>query len=257
MGLAEKFNLDSEVGPQSNRVNALNLRVSSETLEILNTLNKIYLERTPVTLWQNTGRERIVRIAYIRAIDYSAGKLLFAPLEKGKVFDFNGNLTVYIRGREKSILFKTKSEKIDTKRVIVNIPTEVRMYEMRAFPRLRFGFGSTENILFEIRVNQTSAKFKEFLYPIFDLSKSGVSMLFNAKESVFFNVGETILIHKIADFKVPAGMEAKIIYTKKVEFITGGHRQSKMKIGIGLKRHLSDEVFESIHRRSLVSSSQK
>jgi hypothetical protein len=224
---------------------ALNLRVASDPLEILTTINKMYLDRSPVLVWQNVGNMRILRNCFISDVDFANEVIALSPMGGNKSLDFKKEHTVYIRGNEKSILFKQERARFDGTNVIVDIPPVVRLYEKRVNPRVKLGYFSRHMMHFEKRINQTNNRLKEFFYPVYDLSVAGTSVCFNPKEQVYFNSGETILIHQLGDFKFPSPIEAQLIYIKKIEFFNDGHRQVRMKMGISFKRPIAQDFIRT------------
>lgn len=223
----------------------LNLRVSNDLLEILNALNKMYKDQISVLLWQNVGPRRIIRNANIKVIDYASGKIILIPSESNRTFDFEGTYTVYMRGPEKSILFKREMVVIEKKRIVFDIPKEVRMFEKRTTPRLRLGFNSAYMAHLEIKINSTSALKKEFSFNVFDISTTGISFNFNAKDQIYFSEVTEILIHRIGKIPFKNPIEGKVVYLKKIEFINQGNRISKIKMGIKLKYAFSEALLNS------------
>ncbi|MEK6626384.1 MAG: hypothetical protein AABY86_15550, partial [Bdellovibrionota bacterium] len=182
-----------------------NLRVTTDSLEIITTLNKMFIDQSRVLVWQNLGERRIVHNAVIGAIDFAAGHVILVPNDPHKYFDFTGPHTVYVRGHEKSILFKRESIRMEKKRIFVEIPKEVRMFEKRVNQRVKLGFNSPYLAVLEIKVNSLSELRKEFVFNIFDLSTKGVSFNFNFKDQIFFAEGTEIQISKLGQipFKKP------------------------------------------------------
>ncbi len=222
-----------------------NLRVTNDVLEIITTLNKMHQDQSPVMVWQNLGERRIIRNAVIAAIDFSAGKIILTPDGATKSFDFVGPQTVYMRGHEKSILFKRENVKIDKRRIIVDIPKEVRMFEKRINPRIKLGFNSPYLGLIEIKVNSSTELRKEFLFNIYDLSSKGVSFNFNFKDQIYFAEGTEIFISKLGQIPFKKPIEGRVVYLKKVEFISQGNRISKMKMGVAFRSPLGEKVLFS------------
>jgi len=223
----------------------LNLRVCQDPLEILTALNKMYEERSPVLVWQNTGDKRTTKNCYIRGIDYSSGRLIIMSLDSNRAFEFSQEFSIYIRGSEKSILFKREQAVIDSKRIVIGIPKEVRMYEKRANPRLVLGWDGGYNTHIEVKLNSTSKHKKEFVFNIFDLSLTGAALYFPLSDRVFFNPNDNILIHKLGSFPYKNPLEARVIYIKKIEFLHMGKRTTKMKMGIHFKHKISQEMLRS------------
>ncbi|HAZ13483.1 MAG: hypothetical protein A2X86_13210 [Bdellovibrionales bacterium GWA2_49_15] len=222
-----------------------NLRVTSDSLEIITTLNKMYHDQSPVLVWQNLGERRIIRNAVISAIDFAAGKVILVPNDPHKSFDFVGPHTVYMRGQEKSILFKRESVRIDKKRILVDIPKEVRMFEKRISHRIKLGFNSPYLGIIEIKINSSSDLRKEFSFNIYDLSAKGLSFNFNFKDQIFFAEGTEIYISKLGQipFKIP--IEGRVVYLKKIEFMSSGARISKMKMGVAFKKAIAEKILQS------------
>ena len=222
-----------------------NLRVTTDSLEIITTLNKMFIDQSRVLVWQNLGERRIVHNAVIGNIDFSAGHVILVPSESHKNFDFTGPHTVYMRGHEKSILFKRESVKIEKKRILVDIPKEVRMFEKRVNPRVKLWFNSPYLGVIGIKVNSSSELRKEFVFNIFDLSATGVCFNFNFKDQIFFAEGTEIQISKLGQIPFKKPLEGRVVYLKKVEFMSQGVRFSRIKMGVAFKKPVSEKIFQS------------
>ncbi|MBI2520178.1 MAG: hypothetical protein HYV97_07165 [Bdellovibrio sp.] len=224
-----------------------NLRITNDSLEIISTLNKMQRDQSPVLVWQNLGEKRIIRNAVISAIDFVTGKVILVPNDPYKNFDFLGPQTIYIRGQEKSILFKRESIKIDKRRIFVDIPNEVRMFEKRINHRIKFGFNSPYLGTIEIKINSTSELRKEFIFNLYDLSAKGVSFNFNFKDQIFFAEGTEIFIRKLGQIPLKTPIEGRVVYLKRIEFMSQGSRINKIKMGVAFKTPISEKILQSFY----------
>ncbi|MBI2520352.1 MAG: hypothetical protein HYV97_08035 [Bdellovibrio sp.] len=222
-----------------------NLRVTKDSLEIISTLRKMYHDQSPILVWQNLGERRIIRNAIIDHIDLTTGKFVIIRNDPHKRFDFLVHRAVYIRGHEKSILFKRESVRIEKKCIIIDIPKEVRMFENRISPRVKLGFNSPYLGKLELKINASSDLQKEFVFNLYDISATGICFNFNLKDQIFFTEGTEICIHKLGQIPFKTPIEGRVVYLKKIEFMSSGARITKMKMGVAFKTSISEKIIQS------------
>ena len=222
---------------------ALNLRVCRDGGEILDTLTRMMLEDCPTLIWQNLHGKRKIQHGKLHTIDIEKKVLIFVPISGTKKFRaFDKKQTIYMRGNEKSILFKSEKIRVEAQRIIIPIPKETRMYELRTHDRKHFGHGSRHNSLIVKQINKTSKKLKEFDFNLYDISEVGACFSFSPKESVYFNVGDTFLVLRLGrvDFECP--LNATVIYVRRHEITLQQNRQVRMKMGVSFERLIPHQV---------------
>lgn len=229
-------------------MSSLNLRVSEDELEIVSTLNKMFREKSIVLVWQNIDKSRTICNAKISDIDYSKGILFLSPMTKGTTFEFSKNYTFYIRGYEKSILFKASNGKMKNDKIVISIPKSVRMYEKRTTPRIKFGHDGNLTALLEKQVNNITKTIKEFEFKVYDISKEGISLIFPPREQIYFSKNDSFQITQIGKLRIESGIEASVVYVKKIEIIRNYNRVIRMKFGAKFKSALDENVISSLEQ---------
>ena len=117
------------------------LRVEESFEEIMTTLKKMQREKSLVVIWQkpegNTGDRKVFN-SYIKNIDKTKKTLYLVALDDTTEISIDENTTIYIRGDERSILFKQSKVTLKKGHLSLLIPTEVRVFERRYTERIDF-----------------------------------------------------------------------------------------------------------------------
>lgn len=214
----------------------LNLRVSRNHFEISNTINTMFADNAPVMIWQNQNGNRVVTYATIEKIDFKNKRILFQAKEKNRFESFSSNYTIYIRGEERSILFKQQDCKLNSNKIAVSIPSEVRLFEQRLVPR----FDSPEKISvdahFDKRIGAGVGSERNFSARVMNISKDGMCLEFIQNLGKYFYDGDLLFLNNIDQTSFNPKLEAKIVYINKP--LAGTDR---MRMGLRFMQALTQE----------------
>lgn len=219
----------------------LNLRVSRNRDEIFETIKTMYVDSSLLMLWQNHGNKRVIVYAYIEKIDFSRRRIILKTHKQGNFLAFKFDSPVYIRGDNKSILFKQERCRFNHDKIALAIPSEVRLYEQRFNPRLSTTQDIALNAYFSKRVGSGSGSQKSFAAKVLNLSTTGVCLEYLQSLGKFFYEGDSILISHFDHLRFDPPIEAQIIYIQKPAYSS-----DRLRMGIKLDKQLSQDIMVQI-----------
>ena len=218
--------------------NLENLKIENNHNEIVSTLIRMYRESSPVLIWQNQGNERLMKNSYIKEIYPEKSRFVLAPLPDNTNFNFNDMTTLYLRGNERSILFKQSDIKILKDKIFVRFPKEVRLYENRFHSRFHYGFKSNHTV--EVFHPRSTVDTEEiFKFSLYDISEQGASFNVKLSDQRFFFQGDRLNIVKIGHKSFKQFFTGKIVYMVRVDNKINGVHCPSMKMGVHFERALS------------------
>ena len=225
----------------------INLRICKNREEIIDTLCKMYVERTPVLTWQNQGEKRIIVQAEITKINFEKNYFEITANKNLAFSSFDQAYTFYMRGPLKSILFKRQKIKKGSNKICVQIPEEVRMYEQRAVPRLDLtAMANIESKVYKLMGDVPGNK-KEFLFNTLNLSKNGMCLKLISTSSKYFYEGDTLYLARMEGTKkIINDLPGKIIYMRKSDI--PGQARIQWDMGIKFDEEISEDVIEDVYR---------
>ncbi|MBT7611282.1 MAG: hypothetical protein HN576_16095 [Bacteriovoracaceae bacterium] len=223
-----------------------NLKIENNRSEIIATLIRMYRETTPVLVWQNNlNGTKLMKNSLIDGIFPELGNFVLTPLPESDVFDFCNTSTIYIRGNERSILFKEPKIVIYDKKIIVQIPRQVRMYDKRYSERFHFGLKSNYRV--EIFHQKKSLNEEQiFQVSLFDISDKGASFNLSLLDQKNFNQEEVIKLVRLGNKFFPDYLMGKIIYLHRLDNKIGGIHCPSIKMGVKFDRCLSKNELAEI-----------
>ncbi len=187
----------------------------SNIAEILKTLEAISVKATPIVMWQNIGKEeRIVSDSIIEKIDKKSRNLVIVPLDDKKTkYKFEKNITLYMHGEERSIIFKTTDFISSKSKLIVKFPEEVKLIEHRESQRFDLKRFSSRSVLHRKEVGlEGSGNFKNFSINCYDLSQTGMGLELHTHHLLRYQLGDIIEIRSISDIPVPNNLKGEVVY---------------------------------------------
>ncbi len=193
----------------------LNLRVSHNPVEITDTINTMYADSSPVMIWQNQNGRRIVSYATIEKIDFSKNKILLLAKEKNRFEKFSKDYTIYIRGEQRSILFKQQDCKLNANKIAISIPLEVRLYEQRLVPRFDTPEKKTVDAYFDKKIGAGVGTERNFSGRVINISKDGLCLEFLQNLGKFFYEDDSLFLSNIGFTTFSPKVEARIVYINK------------------------------------------
>jgi c-di-GMP-binding flagellar brake protein YcgR len=219
----------------------------SNLSEIVKTLETIQVRAKPVIMWQNIGNEeRIVSDSIIHKIDRKNRNLVIVPLDDTKTsYSFEKNITLYMHGEERSIVFKS-SDFISSKyKLIVPIPEEVRIIEHRENTRFDMRRSSSRSVLHRKEIGlEGSGNYKNFSINCYDISQTGMALELHAHHLLRYQIGDTFELKSVADILIPGNINGEVLYIcpvldlPDVKIFRAGIRFNKVLDGEVLKKVL-------------------
>ncbi len=219
----------------------LNLRVSRNSYEINDTINSMYADSSPVMIWQNQNGKRIVTYATIEKIDFQNNRILLQAKEKNRFEKFSRNYTIYIRGDQRSILFKQQDCKLNANKIAVSIPSEVRLFEQRLVPRFDTPEKKTVDAYFDKKIGAGVGTERNFSGRVINISKEGLCLEFLQNLGKFFYEDDRLFLNNIGQSTFSPKIEARIVYINKPK--KGADR---MRMGLRFSKTMTQEQLRLI-----------
>lgn len=214
----------------------LNLRISRNHFEITSTIQSMHSDSSPVMLWQNQNGKRVVTYATIEKIDFKNNRILLQAKEKNRFESFSRDYTIYIRGEERSILFKQQQCKLNANKIAITIPNEVRLFEQRLVPRFESPQKVTVDAHFDKRIGAGIGSERNFSARVMNISKDGMCLEFIQNLGKYFYEDDTLFLSNINQTSFTPKLEARIIYINKPA--AGSDR---MRMGVRFSSPLTQE----------------
>lgn len=225
--------------------NLENLKIENNSSEIVTTLIRMYRESSPVLVWQNSDEGRVMKNSFIREIYPEKRFFVLTTHPDSSVFNFCQSTTIYLRGNERSILFKQKDIVVRKNKVIVKFPTEVRLYEKRFHQRFHYGFKSNHAVeIFHPKSTMDSEEI--FNFSLYDISEKGASFNLNLADQRYFFQGDKIKILRLGKKCFKQYFTGKIIYMNRTDYKINGVRCPSIKMGIHFDQRLTSKLLAQI-----------
>lgn len=219
----------------------LNLRVSRSNREITETIKSMYIDASPVMMWQNQNGRRVVSYATIQKIDFENNVILMQSNEKNRFEKFSKDFTIYIRGNTRSILFKQQQCRLNANKLAITIPSEVRLYEQRNIPRFNPSSKAEVEVHFEKKVGVGNGSDKNFSAKVINISQQGLCLEFMQHQSKFFYEEDSLKIIQLNNIVFDDKLSAQIVYVTKLK--SGADR---MRMGVKFDQELTQAQLAKI-----------
>jgi len=211
-----------------------NLRISKDPDEIIKNLREGIKNKTSVTIWQNFGDERKVYLCRFKDINL-LDKVLILEAPKNIDLELDGNITLYVRGHHKRMLFKQKIKYIANRNIITYIPKEVRLLELREEDRI---YCKDEFIHFS-KFRAYKANKKNFENRLFDISNHGAAFMMSNHQAPLIHEGETLFIHALGTHPIPPYLEATVLYIRGMNRKDRINSRNYYRVGIKFNKTIS------------------
>ncbi|MFT6069209.1 MAG: hypothetical protein ACJAT2_000314 [Bacteriovoracaceae bacterium] len=220
------------------------LRSCHDWNEILNVLEEIRTDGSLISIWAK-GQASKARQSSGWEIDQANGQLKLNESSLGFHFLKNKEATIYIKGKEKSVLFRQKKILSLGDTVVLDIPEKVNMYDRRGVERTSFGWHSKHFTQLSFTKN---SKDYDLLFSIFDISPSGLALNISPHEESIFEPGDIIHIHKLGQTNLMIPLRAQVKHLGTLDFIDKGIHFKRIKLGLEFTKNLNllcfTELFE-------------
>lgn len=181
-------------------------QICEKPAEILKIFDNIMSKTQTIVMWQNIGdQDRVVYDSILQKIDRKNKNIIIVPLDEGQTkYKLKKNITLYMHGEERSIVFKT-TKFISTKsKIVVQIPNEIRIIENREHARFDLKKSAERSVLHLKEVGlEGSGTFKNFSINCYDLSQTGMGLELHTHHLLRYQIGDSIELKTIADIPIP------------------------------------------------------
>lgn len=220
------------------------LRSCHDWNEIIDVLEEIRTDGSAMSIWAK-GQASGARQSNDWEIDPSNRVIKLNESSLGFHFLKNKEATVYIKGKEKSVLFRQKNILSMGDTVVLDIPEKVSMYDRRGINRKSFGWNSKH--FTQLSFTKDSKDY-DLLFSIFDISPSGIALNISPHEESIFEAGDLIHIHKIGQTNLMIPLKAVVRHLGTLDFIEKGIHFKRIKLGLQFDKNLNllcfTELFE-------------
>lgn len=163
-----------------------------------------------ILLWQLTNDgTRIKEKALIQKFNFETGTLLLSTIdEKSNVFIKQNEL--FLKFEDRSLLFKTKIEKLGEGKLQVKLPKNYRILENRNQKRRKI---PKDVLKLKIEKSDTEIIGKtSFELIVLDLCEKGVGLLFSVTKLNSFCIGEKVYLKKFGNTEVRTPLLCRIVH---------------------------------------------
>lgn len=211
----------------------------------MDSLSTMYIEESPVIIWQNADGVRNVKKARIASIDLLSSSLVLRPLIEGQTENFEKlakDLTLYFIGESKNIVFKQVNtlKILDREKVLVEIPDIVKMQEKRVEQRIVLD--PDTGLSGEIYPGgRTDKSVISTLVDIKDVSLSGMGVYISKKQARFFYEQDKIKIGRIGSYRFGRPIYGVIAY-----IVEESGNTTHLRVGIRFVDKLNEGILLAI-----------
>ncbi len=180
-----------------------NLRVSTLQSEIQAVLKSVMTEKRKVLVWQKDDKDekRRVNYAQINNLNFETRSIGLVPMED--TFDsFTKGLTLYFRSEYSSLLFKSESNVVNKKMIIVPMPREVRLIEKRSESRYKFKKEYIPKVSISKLDKRTNGEIK-LNVQLTDISRLGAGLVISSANHRLIRLDQEITLYAIDGKKLP------------------------------------------------------
>lgn len=225
-----------------------NLRIARVRSEIVNVLLKIYINDSAVLIWQRDNeKKRLLNTARISNVDENIGVFHLRSTSGAWSASIKGELALYFKGEEQSILFKAKNLIVEKDELIVPIPSEVRLLEKRYAPRLKLDPGNSMNNLVVQKIFE-NGKRKQFSVLVIDISETGVAIALSRNEAKYFYEGDAVFLIELANHGLKDMVPGRIVYLRPADYLDAILKTKGFRVGIKFDCYLSPDQIKLFNR---------
>ncbi len=221
-----------------------NLRVAKVRSEIVNVLLKIYVTNSPVLIWQKDKEtKRFLNSACVSNVDENVGVFHLRSTSGAWNSGIKGELALYFKGEEQSILFKAKNVIVQKNELIVPIPSEVRLLEKRNQPRIQLDPKNGKNNIVIQKIFE-NGKRKQFCVNVIDISVTGAAIILGRTDAKYFYEGDTVYVIEMANAGLKSSVPGKVVYVKPVEYFDSSLKTKGYRVGIQFACYLTSDQLQ-------------
>jgi len=232
------------------------LRITKNPDEIRSFFREYIRLKCPVLLWQNmeeqgvSNAERVIFNGQFSMLDDSKDVLILNyNASKNQEVDFDVNSTLYIKGEIQSILFKVDITHHADGKILLQIPSEVRVCEKREKARINFGYDYEGKVEF-FNYKAYKSKRKHSSAKLIDVSQGGLAMLMFTGKAHNWTPGDTFHVVSVNGFEFPDPITAEIRYIRTIRITRNNQGLNAYRLGIQFERDLSAKELTSILKQN-------
>lgn len=226
-------------------------RVCDFPHEIINLLNQCASTSQELTLWQNIDGVKKVIQGKLSNIDQENKKLTIILNKDQYPFDFSDKISVYHKSSKRSYLFKTRIDHFKDNFLYLQLPKEIRIFEVREYLRYLFNEDNLRpKIVLSLLSNdhQINTNLTKLTLEVADVSNSGIGLILDKKEINSFDSGVKIVVYQIGDKIFKNSILAKIVYVRPLAIQLDGLKRERFRVGVSLSEEI--DINKSIHEIS-------
>lgn len=205
------------------------------------------IERTidaiePVFMWQvQEDGTRLKEKAFIQKFNYERGSILLTEVDNQSL-QLVKDRELFLKFKDRSLLFKTLVDRISEDKIQVKLPKTFRILENRGKKRRKV-IEDTLKVKFDKSdvdiIGKTSFEFEAY-----DLSETGLGLIFSVTKLNSFTVGEKVVIKKFGDRELSEPVLCKIVHITEHNVRNSSIIKREYKMGLTFM----NEIPESIER---------
>lgn len=207
------------------------MRSTNNLKEIALTLKQIAEKSDNVLIWQTNKdtESRNIIPAKINSINFEEKSILLKPKEDYQ-FDFDNDLTLYFHSEHRSLIFKLGKSTITKNMLIIRIPNEAKLVELRRDNREVYS-GRRPRITYD-RLKAYGSETMEYKSELLDLSDDGMAFVLSSINRTQFHEGDIIRLKGIGSKDLVDIREGEIMYIVPLDANT---KTSAMVFRVGVK----------------------
>lgn len=238
------------------------LRVTRNPHEIRSFFREYIRLKCPVLLWQNMGgagqsnaKRVIFQGLFVLLNEKKDFVVLTYKTDKNQPIDFDTSSTLYIKGNVQSILFKVDITHYSEGKILIALPSEVRVCEKRERARINFGYNYDGKVEF-FNYKAYRSKRKHSSAKLVDVSQGGVAILMFTGKAHSWSPGDTFHIVSINGYEFPEPITGEIRYIRTIRITRNNQGVNAYRLGIQFERELTSQELTRILKQSLQQDSE-
>lgn len=227
-------------------------RKSTNKMEIISIFLGFLQEKRPIVLWQMIENKRVLSNAMITDITPTSIHLTLEKADKAatqnEALNISQNCTLYLHGPSRNVLFKQNIVTLKGEDIILDLPSEIRLHELRDKPRYYFSPEDRKKIRLEVldpRLKRPLLK----IFLVWDISVGGVGLNIPVQEGYLFEKNKEVSIKFISNEAIGDDLKATVAYVRPV--VNKNKEIISFRVGLQFSKeltqlsiHIQDETIE-------------
>lgn len=215
-----------------------------ERAKILQSLERVKADQHPGLIWQAPeNAARILCNVRIVDIDVESAEIVLIPDGTSFPKNFNPNSPFFLRATHRSLLMKSQGT-IEGEALILKLPKELVLSELRQNPRLFYGVGSTHRASIR-KVDRGIISQHSFNLPLYDIGPGGYSVTVSEQESNVFFPGDLVVVDKLGALTFSEPLRSTWKYLLHMDNLTS-HKGRPFKMGLEFEREVPFALLQTL-----------